>query len=173
MDLEPPDGYGLVRSRDLDLLITHRYPGAPLPDPRGLRRQLLMTDPLRLVLPAGHPVAKSPRLTLPDLADEEWISGGPAAPNRVCLDQLTAVTGVTARVAYETRDYQVALALIEAGLGIALVPASVLAHGDRTGFAIQDLHGPAPARDIYVVHRTRQGPLVSEMITRLQPHQPD
>ncbi len=33
LDLEPPAGYGLVTSGDLDLLITHRYPGMPLPGP--------------------------------------------------------------------------------------------------------------------------------------------
>ena len=77
LDLEPPDGYGLVSSGDLDLLITHRYPGVPLPDLRGLSRQLLMHDPLRLVLPAGHArraARGSPCRSSPAR------SGSPAAP---------------------------------------------------------------------------------------------
>ena len=85
-DLEPPDGYGLVTSGDLDLLITHRYPGVPLPDPRGLTRQLLMHDPLRLVLPASHPRAHSPQITIAELTGQEWISGSAGIPNRVCLE---------------------------------------------------------------------------------------
>ena len=85
-DLEPPDGYGLVISGDLDLLITHRYPSSCLPI-RGLHRQLLLHDPLQVaVLPADHPKARSARLGVTDLADDEWISGGVGEPNRVSLE---------------------------------------------------------------------------------------
>jgi DNA-binding transcriptional LysR family regulator len=166
-DLEPPDGYGLVRSGDLDLLITHRYPGSPLPDLRGLARPLLMRDPLRLVLPASHPKATDPRVSLADLTDQEWISGGPGVPNRVCLELTAQATDVAPHVAYETRDYQVTLALIEAGLGISLVPASVLGHATRRGLAIRELPDPSPAREIYLVHRKRPAALVTDMITIL------
>lgn len=168
LDLEPPDGYGLVHSRDLDLLITHRYPGLSLPDPRGLQRRRLTTDPLRLVLPASHPKARRHQLPLTQLVDEEWISGGTGVPNRVCLDQLAHAAGLQLQVAYETRDYQVTLALIEAGLGIALVPASVLAHSDQAQLAIRELSEVTPARDIYLVHHNHPTRLVADMITQLQ-----
>lgn len=172
LDLEPPDGYGLVRSSDIDLLITHCYPGVPLPDGRGLPRQLLIADPLKLVLPADHRKARAQRLTLEQLTDEEWISGSGGVPNRVCLNQLARTTGTQLRVAYETRDYQVTLALIRASLGIALVPASVLWHADCTRLAIRNLHGTKPARDIYLVHHKRPTRLVADMIRELQHHQP-
>jgi DNA-binding transcriptional LysR family regulator len=174
LDLEPPDGYGLVRAGDLDLLITHRYPGVPLPDPRGLARQLLMHDPLRLVLPETHPLTGKPRLTITDVADQEWISGAAGIPNRVCLELAARTAGFQPHIAYETRDYQVTLALIEAGLGISLVPASVLAHARHHGLAIRPLPGTAPARDIYLLHRKRPTALVTDIITviaQLPPHQ--
>jgi DNA-binding transcriptional LysR family regulator len=167
-DLEPPDGYGLVISGDLDLLITHRYPGMPLPDPRGLHRQL----PLRIVLPADHPKARSVRLSVTDLADEEWISGGVGEPNRVSLELAARSAGSRPHIAYETRDYQVTLALIEAGLGIALVPASVLGHTGRPGIAFRPVEGLSLARAIYLVHRKRATALVTDfktMITDLNP----
>jgi DNA-binding transcriptional LysR family regulator len=165
LDLEPPDGYGLVRSGELDLLITHRYPGMPLPDPRGLARQLLARDPLRLVLPASHPLAGSPQLTMAELARQEWISGATGVPNRVCLELTARAAGFQPHIAYETRDYQVTLALIQAGLGISLVPASVLGHDDHPSLAIRPLSAPAPARDIYLLHRKRPAAPVTDMIT--------
>jgi DNA-binding transcriptional LysR family regulator len=174
LDLEPPDGYGLVRSGDLDLLITHRYPGTPLPDPHGLARQLLMLDPLRLVLPASHPTAQGPRITVADLAGQEWISGSSGIPNRVCLELAAHSAGIQPHIAYETRDYQVTLALIEAGLGISLVPASVLGHATVRGTAIRRLPGKSLAREIYLVHRKRPPALVTDMIamlTQLHPGQ--
>jgi len=169
LDLEPPDGYGLIRSGDLDLLITHRYPGAPLPDPRGLTRRLLMRDPLRLVLPEGHPQARRPRLSIAGLADQEWISGATGVPNRACLEEAARSAGIQPHIAYETRDYQVTLALIEAGLGISLVPASVLAHTSQHGITVREPHGTAPAREIYLVHHRRSTALVADMISMIAP----
>jgi DNA-binding transcriptional LysR family regulator len=165
LDLEPPDGYGLVRTGDLDLLITHRYPAMPLPDPRGLARQLLMHDPLRLVLPVTHPLVGKRDLAITDLARQEWISGGPGVPNRVCLELTASSAGFQPHIAYETRDYQVTLALIKAGLGISLVPASVLGHVRHRSLAVRQLPGTAPARDIYLLHRKRPTALVTDIIT--------
>jgi DNA-binding transcriptional LysR family regulator len=164
LDLEPPDGYGLVSSGDLDLLITHRYPGGSLPDPRGLRRQLLMRDPLRLVLPAGHPRAHGPRVTIAALAGDDWISGSNGTPNRVCLELAVRSAGLEPRIAYETRDYEVTLALVEAGLGVSLVPASVLGRGRRQGVVIRQPRGTSPEREIFLVHRKRSAALVADMI---------
>jgi DNA-binding transcriptional LysR family regulator len=169
LDLEPPDGYGLVHSRDLDLLITHRYPGAPLPDPRGLTRTLLRSERFRLILPEGHPKARVRRLTLGALAGEDWISGSPGVPNRVCLEQLADAAGVTLGVAYETRDYQVILALVEAGLGIAFVPESVLARIGPARIEVRDAADARPARDVFLVHHRQPGKLVTEMVERLSP----
>ncbi|HEY3468932.1 MAG TPA: LysR family transcriptional regulator [Amycolatopsis sp.] len=167
LDLEPPDGYGLVSSRDLDLLITHRYPGAPLPDPRGLERTLLRSERFRLILPVGHPKARVRRLTLRALAGEDWISGSPGVPNRACLEQLADAAGIGVRVAYETRDYQVILALVEAGLGIAFVPESVLGRAGSARLEVRDTVDARPAREIFLVHHRRPGRLVTEMAERL------
>ncbi|WP_410640958.1 LysR substrate-binding domain-containing protein [Amycolatopsis sp. lyj-346] len=167
LDLEPPDGYGLVRARDLDLLITHRYPGAPLPDPRGLDRTLLRSERFRLILPKGHAKARVRRLTLAALAAEDWISGSPGVPNRACLEQLAGAAGVRLRVAYETRDYQVIVALVEAGLGVAFVPESVLERVSPARVDVRDAADARPAREIFLVHHRRPGRLVTEMVARL------
>jgi molybdate transport repressor ModE-like protein len=161
-DLEPPDGYGLVTSGDLDLLITHRYPGVPSVPTAGLVRQPLLKDPLRLALPAGRP----PGAKL-DPAAEHWISGGPGVPNRTCLDMLAARRGFTPRISYETADYALTLSLVRAGLGIALVPAMVLR--EHPGPRVREWWGSArPAREICVVHRRRPTPLVTELVTLIR-----
>lgn len=168
LDLEPPDGYGLVTSGDLDLLITHRYPGVPAVPTQGLARRPLLTDPLRIVLPATHPLAASaPRkLRLTDLNAEHWISGSHGVPNRLCLDTLAARAGVVPQISYETADYALTLALVRVGLGISLVPAMVL--GDDPGIHILDVAGSHPARQISIVHRKRPTALVAELISLLR-----
>ncbi|WUT01605.1 LysR substrate-binding domain-containing protein (plasmid) [Streptomyces sp. NBC_00708] len=166
VDIEPPEGYGLVTSGDLDMLITHRYPGvAPTPHP-GLDRQRLLDDPLDLVLPAGHRLAGGSAdrgIGLGRLGDETWISGAPGVPNRVCLETLARRAGVEPRVAYESADYHVILALVGAGLGIALVPGSLLAGADRSRVSVHPLRGPAPAREISIVQRRRPTALALEL----------
>ncbi|MBM0227417.1 MULTISPECIES: LysR family transcriptional regulator [Micromonospora] len=167
LDIEPPDGYGLVTSGDLDLLITHRYPDVPLPPATGLHRAHLMADPLRLVLPTGHRHAGTDRLTLAGLATDEWISGGPGVPNRVALDGTARRAGVELRVSYETRDYAVTLALVSAGIGVAVVPGTTLRSAEPGDYVVRDLDQPI-ARDIFLVHRPRPRPPVSDMVARLQ-----
>ena len=160
-DLEPPDGYGLVTSGDLDLLITHRYPGVPSVPTAGLVRRPLLKDPLRLALPASRPATA--RL---DPATEHWISGGLGVPNRTCLDMLAARKGFTPRISYETADYALTLALVRAGLGIALVPAMVLR--GHPGVRVREWGSARPAREICVVHRGRPTPLVTELVTLIR-----
>ena len=166
LDLEPPDGYGLVTAGALDLLITHRYPDVPLPPAAGLHRVRLMTDPLRLVLPTGHRHAAEPRLPLTVLAEDEWIAGAPGVPNRIALDGAARRAGIEVHVAFETRDYAVTLALIGAGLGVALVPDATLRSARHDPVVIRDLDRPM-AREILLVHRPRPRAPISDMVTYL------
>ncbi|MEY9211373.1 LysR family transcriptional regulator [Thermobifida halotolerans] len=167
-DVEPPDGYGLVTSGDLDLLITHRYPGVALPPASGLRREPLLTDPLLLVLPDGHPAVKRPRVALADLAEEEWICGAPGIHNRIALETAAAEAGTSVNVAYETRDYEVALALIRAGVGIGLVPSTILRSHAEGGWRARRLRGTGLARRIFLVHRPRPRDPVPAMVATLR-----
>jgi DNA-binding transcriptional LysR family regulator len=75
-----------------------------------LTRPLLRYDPLRLVLSASHPKAHRPRITIADLAGQEWICGSIGIPNRVRLELTARSAGIKPHIAYETRDYQVTLA---------------------------------------------------------------
>lgn len=175
-DLEPPHGYGLVTSGDLDLLITHRYPGMPSTPRRGMVRRRLLLDPLRLVLPGSEPVGPvgpggpvglvgRGEIALSDLADRSWVCGGIGIPNRVCLEYLAAQAGFRPRVGSETADYALTLALVGVGLGVALVPASVLHAARPPGVTVCGLVGIRPAREICIVHRRRPSALLSQLIT--------
>ncbi|HEU5110790.1 MAG TPA: LysR substrate-binding domain-containing protein, partial [Micromonosporaceae bacterium] len=168
LDLEPPDGYGLVAANELDLLVTHRYPGVPLPDARGLRRDLLLTDPLLLAVPAGHPLAGGGPVPLADTAGQDWVSSRAGVADRITLARLTQRARVDARVAFETHDYEVTLALLDAGLGIAVLPASVLLHADRSRIRVREFADARPARRVYAVLRRRPSAQVTEVISILR-----
>lgn len=166
VEIEPPEGYGLVTSGELDVLITHRYPGVPPTPHPGLERRTLLADPLRLVMPAAHPLARldaGSDVDLDQLGDETWISGAPGIPNRTCLQALALSAGIEPRVAYESADYHVTLALVGSGLGIAIVPQSVIADTERRDVAMHAMRGIRPTREISIVHRRRPTGLVQEL----------
>lgn len=166
-DIEPPGGYDLVTSGELDLLLTHRYPGVPLPRAGGLHRERVLVDPLMVVAPTGHPITDH-EPSLAELAGQEWICGAPGIHNRVSLESAAAAAGVRVDVVYETRDYEVALALIEAGVGVALVPLSILGAARAGGWVSRPLRDVRLAREIYAVHRPRPPEPVPAMVAVLR-----
>ncbi|WP_254924464.1 LysR substrate-binding domain-containing protein [Bordetella genomosp. 4] len=98
-----------------------------------LQSMPLWSDPVMAALPRGHALSNRRRLKLADLADETFVmlrqetSGFARA-----LAQACAQAGVALRVAQTVAEVPAQLALVEAGLGVALVPRSACQQfGDR------------------------------------------
>jgi DNA-binding transcriptional LysR family regulator len=70
---EPEDGIPLLRAGELDLLVTEGYDNIKEAATGGLESQLLVSEPLLLVLPTGHP-GREP-IPLRSLRDANWIGG--------------------------------------------------------------------------------------------------
>jgi len=78
------------------------------------------------VLPAAHPLAAATEpLALAELAGESWIQCR-SAQCRLLLERAAAEAGFTPMVAFHTDDYPTAIALVDAGVGVALLPAIAL-----------------------------------------------
>jgi len=78
------------------------------------------------VLPTGHRLLGAP-LSLEKLAGEDFVLY-PANPRPSYADHVLALFanhGLSVRVAQWTNELQTAIGLVAAGLGVALVPASV------------------------------------------------
>jgi DNA-binding transcriptional LysR family regulator len=145
-----------LETGQLDLAITVDYPDGPSrTDPR-YHRTDLRRDPYDAALPADHPLARQPALTLADVATQPWIT---AANNGPCAEISLAAAvaaGFTPRVVHRVDDYTAALALVAVGAGISLIPrlAGIAA---PPGVTIRSLGDSAPARTIYAaVHAGAQ-----------------
>lgn len=83
-------------------------------------------DTFVVALPAAHPLAKKPRLSLRDIAEEPFIHY--TANDMPGLHALTMIlfqeAGIMPRVAQEAVQVQTVLFLVESGLGVALVPSA-------------------------------------------------
>lgn len=139
-----------VASAELDLAVFASWDRRPSPEP-GVDIHHLMRDPLVVVLPDDHPLARRHRegLSLDQLHAETWvvIRAGHAA--REQFDRAAQGAGFTPQVRFETESYDVAQAFVGTGIGVALV--SRLALTAVPGTTHRTLLNPALHRDLHVV----------------------
>ena len=118
-------------SADLEIG-TRRFrtgPEAVRPGDLAVRTQRIGDEPLRLALPAGHPLAGRPGesvsagIRLADVAAEPFIALRTTSALRKLGDDLCAAAGFRPRVVFEGDDLSNVRGLVAAGLGVAIVPA--------------------------------------------------
>ncbi|WP_167552440.1 LysR family transcriptional regulator [Cryobacterium flavum] len=144
LEAEPPEAVAAVRENRADLAITFSYPGDRV-DPhrdsaQGLRVATLRRDEMMLVLPVGHPLDSVTPIDLGELADENWVAGCPRC--RGHLLDLCDRRGFAPRISYETDNVAAVFGLVEAGIGVALLPAlAIESVGRRAGVSIRATTG--------------------------------
>jgi DNA-binding transcriptional LysR family regulator len=144
----------LVRTGQVDVAILDDWSGRlEISQPPAIRFFPLVTDPLVLVVPRGHPVAGQQRIQLRKLRDEAWIVAPAGEPSRQAVDRLLAGVGGAAPVPWEFEGLGTILSLVARGIGIAALPRLALAAGERR-VAVRTLPGQqALARDVFAVAR--------------------
>lgn len=121
VDLEPEDSIPLLKTGELDILLTYEFEKMAVRDDPGLERIVLMSEPMALALPVSHPLAVGP-VRIADFADEQWIVGRDGSPFLDVQVRVANEAGFEPHVDLHSNDFQVILAAVEAGLGVALVP---------------------------------------------------
>lgn len=98
-----------------------------LADPQGIAVHALLQEDMAAALPARHALGRRPRLTLRDLASEEFILYR-RPDGRGLYDVIIAActeAGFSPHVGQEAPRIVSTLNLVAAGLGITIVPASL------------------------------------------------
>jgi DNA-binding transcriptional LysR family regulator len=114
---------------------------ATRPGDLAVQTQRIGNEPLRLALPAGHPLAaprveaswssadgrpgdgNRPGIWLAAVAGEPFIALRPSSALRKLGDDLCAAAGFRPRVVFEGDDLSNVRGLVAAGLGVAIVPS--------------------------------------------------
>ncbi len=153
VEAEPPEAVAAVRADSADLAITFSYPGDH-DDPhkasaRGLDVRAYGQEPIRLVLPTGHPAAASDVVDLAALGEDPWIAGCPRC--RGHLLELAGAAGFTPRIAFETDNFVAVEGMVAQGLGVALLPALALASSPRHPGIITRPTARADVRSLHLV----------------------
>jgi len=133
-----------------------------------LRLRSISVEPLVLAVAEEHRLAVEPVIAMRDLRSEEFIqyaethSAVNGAVQRSCQD-----AGFTPRVQHQAPGTSVLLALVAAGLGVALVPASVRS-GPISGVVFRDVPDAATSELALAWHPDRETPLVRRVMDALE-----
>ncbi len=117
-----------VARGELDLALTEGLtaPGDPLPEQAPITATGLSEEPVRIVLPPGHPLATRASLRLPDLADARWIAADNVAPPLKEIRRHAGPGEFKPAFRYAGEDVTTLINLAVGGHGLTLLPESVL-----------------------------------------------
>lgn len=105
----------LLEAGKLDAVITYR-----IDLPMGLDQAVLFDTAVHVLLPADHPLAAHPTVSLTDLADEPLILLDLPPSGRHTLDMLQSA-GVDVRVRHRTANFELVRSMVGRGLGFSLL----------------------------------------------------
>jgi DNA-binding transcriptional LysR family regulator len=190
IEAEPDQALDSVRDGRADLALVYHFhtPQPPRTWPAAAgpgTYTSLIADHLRLLVPAGHPLAGRPALSLAEVAGDRWIQGWGDTGD--VLDMLAAVSGFRPHVACRSSDYRFMSALVGADVGVALVPSLALTGSPQVravpitpqptryiGAWLPRRHQPNPAAErLLAALRARAGSRTRPETSQAEPAIPD
>lgn len=163
-EMTPAAQLAALRDRRIDMSFSRTAVNDEL-----LASELAWREPVVVAMPRGHALAARRRLELKDLANEDFVmlrleSSGFARYLSECCVQA----GFAPRASQQVVESQAIPSLVAAGLGVALVPAS-LQRVHRRGVEYRPLAGKAPRADVSAICR-REGssPVVRAFLDKVK-----
>ncbi|MGW6292257.1 LysR family transcriptional regulator [Streptomyces sp. NPDC055058] len=171
-EIDPHLSVDLVARGAVDLVVAHDWDIAPLPAPAGVEQAVIGDDLCDLLVPRGHPFAERSAVRREELGGERWIC---PPPGRVCHEWLVRTLradGHEPDIVHQADENPTLVALVAAGLGIALIPR--LGRGPLPEEVVEVPLDPLPARRLYALWRSgaSRRPAIAETVRALREHWP-
>lgn len=115
--------------------------------------QPLLNEPFVVALRRDHPLAARRTLTWAQLADHPFIRLAQGSGNRFLMDRALAHSAQQPRWFCEVQHVPALVSLVEAGVGIGVVPQLAMPQGRHAALVSKPLREPAVSRDIGLIHR--------------------
>jgi DNA-binding transcriptional LysR family regulator len=112
-----------IRSGEIDLAFGAEMDTGPAAD---IASRPIFADELVLIAGPGHAPSERRRVHLADLADETFVSFKRGSLIRDLVSDRCAAVGFTPRVLFESNEVGTVRALVSRGLGVAVLPRSVV-----------------------------------------------
>jgi DNA-binding transcriptional LysR family regulator len=129
-----------------------------------------LRDRLCICFPEGHPIEKRARPTLRDIASFPLILMSKGSSVRTIFERALESRRLEFRLACESNYMSTAIGLIRAGLGIAILPESVVDVAACQGIRIQPIRLPGMTRNIGIIRKRNRAlsPAAEEFAARLR-----
>jgi len=137
---------------DFDIVLADSPGMLPSWKERGIAVVPLMTEPLDVALPEGHPLAAKRSLSPADLVDELWVGVPLGFPYDRILRQIEVINGSPARIGQRFLDNGIVEAIVAAGHGIAILPRYTT-RDHENGLVTRPLSGVRATRGISALMR--------------------
>lgn len=144
-------GRRALRRGELDLLVIEHDVSATIQVPAGTRDVPLFNEPWVVVSPGNEPRPQS----LMDLAQATWIGPEPGSATHRAMQRLAEELGFTPRTRHLYIDFDVALAMVASGLGVALMPSLALIRDLPRNVQVVELAGLGTRR-LFLRHRVNR-----------------
>jgi DNA-binding transcriptional LysR family regulator len=127
-----------------------RLPG----EEEGVVLETVAREPLLVALPSSHRLSPHTTVRLKELADEPFIQFPPQPQSHYAeyVIRLCQSAGFTPNVVQKTGALATAVSLVAAGIGVALVPASV-ENLRRSGVLYRPIAEPSPTIELTMAYR--------------------
>jgi DNA-binding transcriptional LysR family regulator len=106
-------------------------------DQPGLTVTTLASEPVLLGCRPDHPLARRAAVGVSELADQPFVDFTPGWGPRTLADQLFAKAGVERSIGIEVPDVSIHASLVRAGLGLAILPQSMIADAGLAGVPLR------------------------------------
>jgi DNA-binding transcriptional LysR family regulator len=146
---EPEDGIGLLRSGELDLLVSESYDNADTAPTGGLEVQPLLREPLLLAVPASE--RSHEPVSLAAYANATWIGGLAGTQYALAVERACLAAGFAPRPDHRADEAAVIEALAGSGLAVGLIPA--LACSGTPGVRYLEVSPSPPVRRLQALLR--------------------
>ena len=156
-----------LKAGHVDLALIYEYNLLPGVRDPGVEADLLVREPLLAALPVGLRVPRGP-LRLAALAEHPWIAAASDDQLRLMLERACGLAGFVPRLDFTSSDYTVIFALVQAGLGVSLVPRLAL-ESMSADIQLRPVGEPELARTVSVAVRagSRRHPPIAAFLAAL------
>jgi len=111
-----------------------------------------------VALPIGHPLERRRSVKLHDLVPETLISMPTASAMRRILDGAALAAGLSLKPRYTVQQFATAFRLVAEGIGVAIVPATMLAGLPPPGIVSRPLSEPKIVQHLGILRRRDRSP---------------
>jgi DNA-binding transcriptional LysR family regulator len=143
-----------LRLGTVDLVIGDEYDGHPRPRPDGLRYTVVLQEPIKVLLPADHPLARSGGpVPIAGLRSAIWTASAEGTGHHaMVVGTCRALGGYEPDLRHRSNDADVQLELVRVGAAVALMPPLAL-RGEDPDIAVRDIAETALQRRLVAVTR--------------------